>query len=93
MEELNLHIDTEKVARLTELLTPLSDMALLLGVPEGLLRDAVSDYASPVSIAYRTAKAQLTLRLRRQDIELAEAGSPSAAEALRDHLLRMLQDE
>lgn len=93
MEEMNYPIDTDKLARLTEQLTPISDMALLLEVPEGHLRDAISDYASPASLAYRTAKARLTLRLRCQDIELAEAGSPSAAEALREHLIKMLQDE
>jgi len=86
-------IDLDRLTQLTEQLTPISDMALLLNVPEGDLRDAVSDYEHPVSIAYRKAKARLTLQLRQQDIELAEAGSPSAAEALRTHLLKMLQDE
>ena len=86
-------IDIDKLTELTEQMTPISDMALLLDIPEGELRDAISDYENPVSLAYRKAKAQLTLELRKQDIELAEAGSPSAAEALRSHLLKMLQDE
>ena len=88
-----IEIDLDKLTQLTEQLTPLSDMALLLDVPEGDLRDAVSDYEHPASIAYRKAKARLTLQLRQQDLELAEAGSPSAAEALRSHLVKMLQDE
>lgn len=86
-------IDLDRIRQLTEQLTPISDMALLLDIPEGELRDAISDYENPVSLTYRKAKAQLTLQLRQQDIELAEAGSPSAAEALRSHLLKMLQDE
>lgn len=86
-------IDLDRIRQLTEQLTPISDMALLLDIPEGELRDAISDYENPVSLAYRKAKAHLTLQLRQQDIELAEAGSPSAAEALRSHLLKMLQDE
>lgn len=86
-------IDIDKLTELTEQMTPISDMALLLDIPEGELRDDISDYENPVSLAYRKAKAQLTLELRKQDIELAEAGSPSAAEAIRSHLLKMLQDE
>ena len=86
-------IDLSRLTQLTQELTPISDMALLLDVPEGELRDAISDYDNPVSVAYRKAKANVTLAMRRQDLELAEAGSPSAAEALRSHLLKMLQDE
>ena len=88
-----IDIDLDRLAQLTEQLTPISDIALLLDVPEGDLRDAVSDFENPVSLAYRKAKARLTLQMRQQDIELAEAGSPSAAEAMRSHLLKMLQDE
>ncbi|MBR4553075.1 MAG: hypothetical protein IKO20_05115 [Bacteroidaceae bacterium] len=88
-----INIDLDELTKLTEQMTPISDIALLLDIPEGDLRDAVSDHESPVSIAYRKAKARLTLQMRQQDIELAEAGSPSATEAMRSHLLKMLQDE
>ena len=74
-------------------LTPISDMALLLGVSERQLRDAIDDLSSPVSLAYRTAKAQVALELRRRDIELAEAGSSTAADEVNAHFRRMLRDE
>lgn len=74
-------------------LTPISDMALLLGVSERQLRDAIDDLTSPVSLAYRTAKAQVALELRRRDIELAEAGSATAADEVNAHFRRMIRDE
>ena len=74
-------------------LTPISDMALLLGVSERQLRDAIDDLSSPVSLAYRTAKAQVALELRRRDIELAEAGSSTAADEVNAHFRRMIRDE
>lgn len=88
-----MEIDINRLTELTEQLTPISDMALLLDVPEGELRDAISDETHPVSTAYRKAKAQLMLAIRKQDLELAEAGSPSAADAVRSHFLKMQMDE
>ena len=74
-------------------LTPISDMALLLEVDERRLRDAIDDLSSPVSWAYRQAKAQVALELRRRDIELAEAGSSTAADEVNAHFRRMIRDE
>ncbi len=74
-------------------LTPISDMALLMDVDERLLRDAIDDLSNPVSIAYRKAKAQVALELRRRDIELAEAGSATAADEVNAHFRRMIRDE
>lgn len=74
-------------------LTPISDMALLMGIPESTLRLELGDRSTDASRIYRTARAETALRLRRRDMELAEAGSPSAAEAVSVHYRRMLQDE
>lgn len=86
----------EQLATLEDLaraLTPVSDMALLLGIPESTLRLELADRSTRASRTYHLAKAEVSLRLRRRDLELAEAGSPTASEAVSGHFLRMLQDE
>ena len=63
---------------------------LLLTQP---LRDELDDLSSPVSQAYREAKTQVALKLRTRDIELAEAGSTTAAENVSSYYRQMLRDE
>ncbi len=83
----------DRVKELTELLTPISDMAVLLNVPESELRIALLDPENPISHTYREVKAQVALDIRRRDLELAAAGSPTAAEAVNGYFKKMLQDE
>lgn len=90
-DDLSEYID--EIENYVKELTPISDMALLLNVDERRLRDAIDDLSSQVSIAYRKAKAQVALGLRRRDIELAEAGSSTAADEVNAHFRRMLRDE
>lgn len=68
-------------------------MALLLGVDERALRDEIDDLATPVSLAYREAKAKVALEMRRRDIELAEAGSNTAAMNVANYFRHMLSEE
>ena len=84
---------TEEISRLVANLTPISDMAILLDVTEIELREALDDPNSPASYAYRDAKARVALQLRERDIELAGAGSPTAAENVSYYFRQMLQDE
>ena len=90
-DDLSEYID--EIKNYVKELTPISDMALLLEVDERRLRDAIDDLSSLVSLAYRQAKAQVALELRRRDIELAEAGSSTAADEVNAHFRRMLRDE
>ena len=90
-DDLSEYID--EIQNYVKELTPISDMALLLNVDERRLRDAIDDLSSPVSLAYRQAKAQVALGLRRRDIELAEAGSSTAADEVNAHFRRMIRDE
>lgn len=83
----------QEVRDLVGLLTPIPDMALLLHVPERTLRDELDDLASPVSLAYREAKAQVALKLRSRDIELADAGSATAAENVSAYYRQMVREE
>lgn len=84
---------TEEIRDLVSKLTPISDMAILLGVTEIELREALDDPNSPASYAYRDAKARVALQLRERDIELASAGSPTSAENVSYYFRQMLQDE
>ena len=81
----------ETIKELAECLTPLSDMAVLLDVDE--LRLDIRNRATPVSRAYHHAKATTALRLRKQEIELANVGSPLAVQLTNGYLLNMDSDE
>lgn len=83
----------DKVAELAAVLTPISDIAVLLGIDEDALRIAIRDHNSAVSRAYRTAKAETALQMRRQELELARVGSPLAAQLTSDYLRTMESDE
>lgn len=84
---------TDEITKYVSLLTPIGEMALLMNVDERELRDEIDDPHSAVSLAYRRAKAQVALELRQKDIEFAEAGSPTASEAVVAHYRRMIMDE
>ena len=81
------------VRDLVALLTPIPDIALLLGVEERTLRDEIDDISSPVSLAYREAKARVALEMRKREIELAEAGSPTAAQNIAAYFRQMVSEE
>ena len=81
------------ISELAALLTPISDMAVLLDVDADTLRLDILDRNSPVSRAYYHAKASTALKLRRQEIELANVGSPLAVSLTNGYLLNMDADE
>lgn len=83
----------EKIKELAECLTPLSDMAVLLDVDIDELRLDIRNRSTPVSRAYHHAKATTALKLRRQEIELANVGSPLAVQLTNGYLLNMDSDE
>ena len=83
----------QEVRDLVALLTPIPDMALLLGVDERSLRDEIDDISSPVSLAYREAKARVAVEMRKREIELAEAGSPTASQNIAAYFRQMVSEE
>lgn len=83
----------EKIKELAECLTPLSDMAVLLDVDIDELRLDIRNRSTPVSRAYHYAKATTALKLRKQEIELANVGSPLAVQLTNGYLLNMDSDE
>lgn len=84
---------TRDISELASKLTPISDMAILLGVTEIELREALDDPTSPASNAYRTEKAFAALRIRERDLEKAATGDNTAAERVSLYYRQMLQDE
>lgn len=91
MEEVKLDLDL--LGQLTDDLTPIPDMALLLDVDEGALRIALSDRDTEAWRVYHRHKALAARIVRRRNIELAAAGSPTAAAAVNDYLTTMSLEE
>ena len=87
---------TEQLQRVSELagfLTPVSDIAVMMGVDADVLRIDIRDRSSSVSLAYYKAKAETALKLRKQELELANVGSPLAVQLTNGYLLNMDSDE
>lgn len=86
---------TDSLKRIKELaskLTPVTEIGALMELPINELRDEIATEDSPVHQAFYYGMAEAALEIRERDIELARAGSPSAADALRNHLRKMLND-
>ena len=83
----------DKVKELATCLTPISDMAVLLDMDVDELLMAIRDTKSPLSRAYHHAKATTALQLRKQEIELANVGSPLAVQLTNGYLISMDSDE
>lgn len=83
----------EKVKELAACLTPISDMAILLDMDLDTLRLDVRNKNTAVARAYHRAKADTALKLRKQEIELANVGSPLAVQLTNGYLLNMDADE
>lgn len=83
----------DRVAELAADLTPPSEIAALIDVDPDLLRAELAMKHSPLRRAYLMAKAQTALSLRKQEIELARAGSPLAVQLTGAYLRDMTSDE
>lgn len=71
----------------------ISDIAVILGVPAEELREDIADASTEVGGRYRRGKAASKVKLRRQEMQLAQVGSPLALENVRMNLLDMEDDE
>lgn len=83
----------EQIKELVAALTPISDMAVLLGMNERDLREAIDDCDNPISVAYRKAKAEVALEIRKANIDLFKYGDKDAADKLAEYFLNMTRDE
>lgn len=82
-----------KIKELAECLTPISEMAVLLDIDVDELRMDIRNKKNPISRAYHYYKASTALKLRKQEIELANVGSPLAVQLTNAYLLNMDSDE
>ena len=82
-----------KVSELAGFLTPISDIAVIMCIDVDVLRMDIRDRSTPVSLAYHKAKAETALKLRKQELELANVGSPLAVQQTKGYLLDMESDE
>lgn len=83
----------DRLADLAAALTPLSAAAIIMGIDEAMLREAVADEDSPAHTAYHTAKELTMLDIRQTEIKLARAGSPLAMQLVGGYLNRMEAEE
>ena len=81
-----------KIKELASKLTPITEISALLDLNEIELRDAVNTPGNPVRTAYFKGFSERALKIRERNLELAEAGSPSADDALFSYLKRMMND-
>jgi len=81
-----------KIEELAAKLTPPSQMAALLDVNEDSLRLALSHHGSPARIAFMRGMANTANKIRENNIELANAGSPDAIHSCFSSMREMLSD-
>lgn len=80
-----------KVLDMARALTPIGDMAVLLDMSVGQLRALLSE-DTPLGKEYRRTIAEIAMNVRKNDIELAQAGSPTASEHVVTYLERIYSD-
>lgn len=83
----------QAIVEYTRMLTPIADMAVLLDMPESDLRTLLSNPDDDIAKAFRRTKAEVALDIRKRDIEMAAAGSPTAAVTVSNHLAKILSDD
>lgn len=82
----------KKVENLSLDLTPMTDISYLLDIDADELATAISDKKSDISKAYFRGRAITAHKLRAQEIEMADAGSPMAV-ALANQYLRDMDND
>ena len=85
-------VDIERMHKYGRLLTPIVEIAALLGVNELQLQEEMDNRNSPIRKAYMKGLAETGEELRTQMIEAVHAGSPSATEQALTSLLHCYKD-
>ena len=85
--------ELQQIEQMASLYLPISDIAIVLGInPENLRRD-IKVKGSPAEKAYTKGKVSSKVALRKQEMMLAQVGSPLALESVRRALMDMEDDE
>lgn len=83
----------DQIRKYASIYLPISDMAVLMGIPDEVLREDIRNKNNPVYEAYHFAKATSKVELLNQEMILAKVGSPLALENTHRNLLDMEDDE
>lgn len=86
-------INIDKLKEYAADLLPIETIAILLNVDELLLREAISDRATDISGAYYLGQAETIAAIRKQEVELAKAGSPLAVENVALYIIEQKTSE
>lgn len=81
-----------QIQDLSSQLTPPAEISALLDIDETELRADLNTLGNPARKAFMKGYALTALRLRKQNIDLVDAGSPAADEACRGYLRKMIRD-
>ena len=83
----------DDIRKYAENLTRISDIAVLMQLDERTLREDIADSENPASVVYRVGKATTSLRIRQNELQLADAGSPLAVQLMSNYIHEMDADE
>lgn len=85
--------ELEQIERFASIYLKISDIAIILDIPAETLRYDISQRDTAVSKAYNKGKVSAMVKLRHQEMQLAQVGSPLALENTQKNLLDMEDDE
>ena len=77
---------------LAETLTPISEMSVLLDINEDELREEILKPSSKLHRADYLDMATVKQQLRKNELDLAAAGSPQAVQRTHEYLNQMLEE-
>ena len=83
----------ESIEKMASVYMTITDIANILDVPADVLREDVSTREHPARKAYNGGKSASKLKLRAQEMKLAQVGSPLALENCMKALIEMEDDE
>lgn len=78
-----------KIQDLSSKLTPPREISALLDIDETEFKADINTPGNPARRAFMCGYSKTALRLRKQNLELVDAGSPAADEACRSYLRRV----
>ena len=81
-----------KIQDLSSHLTPPAEISALLDFDETEFKNDINTPGHPARRAFLRGFSETALRLRKQNIDLVNAGSPAADEACRGYMRRMIRD-
>ena len=81
-----------KIQDLASQLTPPQEISALLDIDETELCADINTLSHPARKSFMKGYSKTALRIRKQNLDLVDAGSPAADEACRVYLRRMTRD-